>query len=281
MRYFWDYIVLVLSILGSIASIIGICINGDIKFIVAIVVLGFLLLISMIHDWHFTYKYRIESCFRGVFAEINSANSLIKDDEITNIQGATDLLSTYCESISTIFSKIKGHRIGVCVKLLVAEGGSANLISQARDIYSKSHNRKTGSSDETKHSLELNSDFSFIYNNTDSDLNNSSFFHSPDLANESDYRNSRLKDWTCPKMPFLPKSFVRGIKWPLPYRSTIVVPIWRLDSDFHTKENLRGFLCIDSPKTKAFNKSVDVEILRGFSDKIAPIIDKLIILIKG
>lgn len=272
---------MLLSVAGSIASIIGICNDMDVEFVVAIVVLGCLLLVSMIHDWHSTYRCRIESCYRDVFEEINSANShQIKDNEIKNIQYATDLLSTYCESISTIFTKVKGHRIGVCVKLLVDEGGSAILISQARDKYSKSHNRKTGSSDETKHSLELNSDFSFIYNNTDSDLNNSSFFHSSDLANESDYRNSRLKDWTCPKMPFLPKSFVRRKKWPLPYRSTIVVPIWRLDSDYHKKENLRGFLCIDSPKTNTFNESADVEILRGFSDKIAPIIDKLNKLLK-
>ena len=276
LKYFWDYLVIALSVIGSIASIISICLqlSSDVSK-TAIIVLGVLLLLSMCHDWYFSFKYRQLSGYNNIISELNTANSLIRNKKITNVQTATNILATYCESISSIFSTLKGHRIGVCTKLLVGDENDLEVITQARDAYSLSHNRKTGSADKTKHKLESNSDFSFIYNKFDSDVEDSTFFHSSNLVQENDYRNSRLNDWHIKNIPFVPKSFSRKWNWPLPYKSTIVVPIFPLDSDSQSKDDLRGFLCVDSEKTRTFEIPIDKEILRGFAAEICPVIDRL------
>lgn len=276
LKYIFDYSVLVLSILGSIASIIAICFQDiAIEASIAILTLGILLFISMCHDWYFAYKYRQIARYSDICSELNTANSQIRYKVFNDVQGATDLLSTYCESISTIFSTLKGHRIGVCVKLLVDNAGRAEVITQARDMYSKSHNRKTCDADTTQHLIESNTDFSSIYNNVEGDIGDFTYFHSPNLPNEDNYRNSRLNNWRPKNIPFLPNSLTRKLFWPLAYKSTIVVPIFPLDSDLQRRDNLRGFLCIDSTKTNIFNIPIDKEILRGLAAELCPIIDRL------
>ena len=277
MKFFFDYVVLILSILGSIASIISLCFGKDIEATVSIIVLGILVLVTIIHDWLYAYKLRRKEMYANLYAELNTANSQIRNIEITDPQIGTNCLMTYCESVSTIFSLLKGHRIGACVKLLSEDTSSkAILITQARDSYSQAHNRKTGTADKTEHTMEANSDFSFIYNNLESDLEDTSFFHSANLIKESDYRNSRLNNWQVKKIPLVPKCIIRNFTWPLPYKSTIVVPILPLNSNSQAQINLRGFLCIDSKKTNTFNIPVDKDILRGMAAELCPIIDKLI-----
>lgn len=277
MKYFWDYIILILSLLGSIASIIGyLNQNLTIEAVVAICFLGVLLMISMFHDWYYTIKYRKRANYINLFSEINTTYSLIRDIKINDVQEATNYLMTYCESVSNVFTSVKGKRIGVCIKLLMDDNSNAYLLTQARDSYSKTHNRKTGSADKTKHLVESNSDFSFIYKNLDSDVEDSSYFHSQNLLSENEYRNSRLNNWHVKKVPFIPNWIVKRFTWPLPYKSTIVVPIFPLNRELQSKEKLRGFLCIDSPLTNAFNMPEDKEILRGMAAELCPIIDKLI-----
>jgi hypothetical protein len=278
LKFITDYVVLLLSLLGSIASIISLCFyEQTVEAIVAIIVLGVLLLITILHDWWYAHKLRRKAKYANLYAELNTANAQIRNITISDIQTGTNYLVTYCESISTIFTLLKGHRIGVSVKLLSDNGaGKAIVITQARDLYSKAHNRKTGSADKTEHTMEANSDFSFIYNNIDSDIEDTSFFHSANLVNESDYRNSRLNNWKVKKIPLIPNYIVRWFTWPLQYKSTIVVPIIPLNSNSQTQINLRGFLCIDSKNTHVFNIPVDKDILRGMSAELCPIIDKMI-----
>lgn len=276
MKYFWDYLILVLSFFSSIASIVGFF-NQEltIEATLAICILGGLLTLSMIHDWYYTIQYRKRANYVNLFSEINTANSQIRNLDINDVQEATNYLMTYCESVSNVFTSVKGKRIGTCVKLLMDENNSAYLLTQARDSYSKTHNRKTGSADKTVHLLESNSDFSFIYKNLDSDIEDSSFFCSQNLLTESEYRNSRLNDWHLKKIPLIPNWIIKYYTWPLPYKSTIVVPIFPLNRELQSKEKLRGFLCIDSPKPHIFNMPEDKEILRGMAAELCPIIDKL------
>ena len=277
-KFIIDYVVLLLSILGSIASIISLCFYGKtVEAIVAIIVLGVLLLITILHDWWYAHKLRRREKYANLYAELNTANAQIRNITISDVQTGTNYLMTYCESISTIFTLLKGHRIGVSVKLLSDDGaGKAIVITQARDSYSNAHNRKTGSADRTEHTMEANSDFSFIYNNIDSDIEDTSFFHSANLIKESDYRNSRLNNWKVRKIPLIPDNIVRRFTWPLQYKSTIVVPIIPLNSNSPTQINLRGFLCIDSKNTHTFNIPVDKDILRGMAAELCPIIDEMI-----
>lgn len=155
MKYFWDYLILIVSLIGSIASIVGYFKeNISIEATIAICFLGSLLMLSMFHDWYYTIKYRKRENYINLFSEINTAYSLIRDVEIQNVQEATNYLMTFCESVSNIFTSVKGRRVGVCVKLLMDDNNNAYLLTQARDSYSKTHNRKTGTADKTKHLIE-------------------------------------------------------------------------------------------------------------------------------
>lgn len=79
-----------------------------------------------------------------------------------------------------------------------------------------------------------------------------------------------------PKKPLsILENVMRRKFWPLKYRSTLVVPIVPLLADEQSQDKIRGFLCIDSPREGRFNKTVDVDILRGVSDGLFNQIDKL------
>jgi hypothetical protein len=146
-----------------------------------------------------------------------------------------------------------------------------------RDKNSSYKNRKSGKSDKTKHWLNENSDFEFIYSNFDNDNIDTTFYFRTKLPIKRDYKNSRLCKQTWPpkiKLSLL-NNVIRRKYWPLPYRSTIVVPIVPLVANKQNQKAIRGFLCIDSPENIAFNKDVDVEILKGISDGLYNKIDKL------
>ncbi len=72
------------------------------------------------------------------------------------------------------------------------------------------------------------------------------------------------------------ESFRRIFRWPLHYKSTIVVPIVPLTADEQDTDALRGFLCIDSPSNMIFQHKYDVEILRGVSEGLYRKIDMLL-----
>lgn len=75
------------------------------------------------------------------------------------------------------------------------------------------------------------------------------------LANKHQYNNSHLRDAELPSG--LLSYYSRRKKWPLPYKSAVVVPFL---SPNGTK--IDGFLCIDSPQSNGFCKEKDVAILQ-------------------
>ena len=75
------------------------------------------------------------------------------------------------------------------------------------------------------------------------------------LANKHQYNNTHLKDIELPSGLF--DYYARRSKWPLPYKSTVVVPFL---SSMGNK--LDGFLCIDSSNSDCFIKDKDVAILQ-------------------
>ena len=66
---------------------------------------------------------------------------------------------------------------------------------------------------------------------------------------------------------------LRFLRWPLKYRSTIVVPI----RPPHNKPNdpIVGFFCVDSRTTGAFNVETDLPLIQCVSDNLYGLIKKL------
>jgi hypothetical protein len=283
-----DYIVLLIGIIGSFASTIGFGIyiapELDSQGWVGVAFLGLLAFFFLGYNFYLIAKYRKKVRYSEIFDEINIGFSeLHKIDRIDepSIEMIIQKMGFLCDSLASAFTKINGHNIGICVKYLTFENKRPLVQTLVRDRSSKTNDRKTGNADGIKHFLDLNSDFDFIYSNFDNDNIDTTFYYEPNLPICNDYKNTRLNNnWlTKTKIPFTENIF-RRLSWPLKYRSTMVVPIVPILADDQNQKSIRGFLCIDSPREKSFNKQIDVSVLKGVCDGLYNKIDKLNSLIK-
>lgn len=283
-----DYIVLIFSLLGSFASIIafGTYFSPHLnnQGYIGVFFLGVISLIFIGYSFYLIAKYRKKIRYADIFEEINVGfTELHSIDRQPNpsIELIIQKLGFLCDNISNAFYLINGEKIGVCIKFLTFKTKRPIVSTLVRDRYSKSRNRKTGTADKTEHFIELNSDFQFIWDNFDNENIETSFYHEKYLPTCKDYKNSRLSsDWKGKFKFGLIDNFVRRKQWPLPYRSTLVVPVVPLLADEQNQKAIRGFLCLDSFKEDQFNPQIDVEILKGISDGLYNKIDKLNSLIK-
>lgn len=283
-----DYISLILSVVGSLASIWAF---GEyfLPFLnsqgeIGVAFLGVLCMLFLATNYYLVSNYRRKVRYAEVFDDINTGFAHIHKSERNEQATVEDIikdLSDLCNSIHEAFTKIYSTHIGVCIKFISIDNNRARALTLVRDEYSKKNQRCTGKNDKTKHWIDANSDFEFIYTNFDNDNEDTSYYHEPHLPICKDYKNTRLKQGWQPKKPitFL-ENIMRRRSWPLKYRSTLVVPIVPLMADEQKQEMLRGFLCVDSPKEGIFNKTIDVCILKGISDGLYSQIDKLYCLMK-
>lgn len=280
-RLFEDYIFLIFSFVASAISIFA-----YVKYVApklndqglgGVVFLGILCFLFLGYSIYLVGKYRKKIQYSEIFEDLNLSFAkihFVNRQEITDpdkkLDSLTDSLSELCNGISDCFTKINGHHIGVCIKYLERSDEQHPIAqSLARDKKSKGKNRKTGKADKRIHWLKQNSDFRFIYLNYENDNVDTSHYHGTFLPNKNNYENTRLPDEWPPKKTYWPLNWIiRQKTWSLDYRSTMVVPIVPLMADEQSKNNVRGFLCIDSPKNNAFYKHPDTEILRGIADGI-------------
>lgn len=280
-----DYLVLILSIIGSLASIIAFGVffapHLNDQGLWGVIFLGVITLFFLSYNFYLVFTYRKKVRYAEVYSNINTGFSYLHSIN-RHSEERSDIilqnLSNLCDSLSNAFTKIYGEQICVCIKFLIKNEQQRRVSVQTlvRDTYSKTIQRKTGTNDSTQHWLDGNSDFEFIYSNFDNDNIDTRFFHESHLPTCKDYKNTRMQGNWLPQRHFaLFENMLRRKCWPLKYKSTLVVPIVPLLADEQSKDKIRGFLCIDSSKEGRFNKTVDVDILRGVSDGLFNQIDKL------
>ena len=186
-------------------------------------------------------------------------------------------LENLCTQLAQAFTNITASRCSVCIKIL-SEGkaknkGKLKIETLCRDLYSKSDRSIV---DIKEHLVEKNTDFLTILK--DIDKPSGKYFISNQLPFRFDYQNSSFEFYNdCPdEGTFLFfKIFLRYWRWPLPYKSTIVVPICPGISTERSKETLLGFLCVDSPRLFVFKKFFDIDIMNGVADGLYNVILKL------
>lgn len=284
-RTIGDYIVLILSIIGSLASIVAF---GEYflphlndQGLWGVIFLGIISFVFLGYNFYLIFNYRKKVRYADIYSDINTGFSFLHSINRQQEQQPEIIiqnLSNLCDSLADAFSKIYGERIGVCIKFLKKNEHQqrVSVLTLVRDNYSKTIQRKTGTNDKTEHWLDANSDFEFIYSNFDNDNIDTSYFHEAHLPICKDYKNTRLQNNWLPHKCFpLFENMIRRIYWPLKYRSTLVVPIVPLLADEQSKDKIRGFLCIDSPKEGRFKGNIDINILRGVSDGLYNQIDNL------
>lgn len=282
-KTFGDYLVLLLSILGSFASIFAYghyfasALNN--QGWVGVLFLGIIALFFCCYNFYLICRYRRKVKYADAYSNINIGFSYLHRMNRAKTYTTEDIiqdLSKLCDSLADAFMGIYNKHIGVCIKFIVHDNNRPLAQTLVRDSYSKICQRKTGSNDTTKHWLDGNSDFEFIYTHFGQDTTEASFFQESHLPVCKDYKNTRLSSSWMPKGNFwIFENIVRRKTWPLKYRSTLVVPIIPLQADEQSQDKIRGFLCIDCPKEGYFKNHTDVDILKGVSDGLYNHIDVL------
>ena len=265
---------MLIGTLGSLASIVALSIffnQLSTEGWIAVLFMGVISLFFVIYNFLLLSRYQKKTKYADAYGDINIGFShlhKLRRIENLSIDKILSELEKLCNEVSNAFGRIYGCKIGVCIKFIVNDNGRPRCDTLVRDLYSLSKSRKTGSNDTVKHWIDANSDFEFIYSNFDNDNVDTSYYLEQHLPTCRDYKNTRIKaDWK-PKThwPF-PKKYARKWNWPLPYMSTLVVPIVPLIANDQSQEAIRGFLCADSPNEGDFNK-YDVDIMKGIADGI-------------
>lgn len=283
MKTLGDYLVMIIGISGSIASIIalyaffeGLSSEGWI----AVLFLGIICVYFIVYNFWLLSIYRTKSRYADAFAIINigfsGLHKLRRKEDVT-IDDILRELGIVCDNVSEVFGRIYNTNIGVSIKYIVSGNGNRPKVETlVRDHKSMTADRPTGTSDTIEHWIDSNTDFNFIYNNIENPNKEVSFFLERHLPNCIDYKNTRLGDTWKPKKYWYPiERIYRKRHWTLKYKSTLVVPIVPLLADEQTKASIRGFLCVDSPHEGQFNKTFDVAIMKGVSDGLYNQIDKI------
>jgi len=281
-RTLGDYLMIILSGIGSMVSIIAFGLlfkdNLNDQGWVGVAFLGCLTLFFLGYCIYLISKYRTRIRYAEAFEEINIGFAELHKttrNNITDLGVIAEKIFSLTNSISNVFTKIYGHQISVCIKLIVFKNKRASAQTLSRDKKSLTKDRKTGTNDKGDHWLDLNSDFNFIYTNYDDEFNDTSFYYQTKLPIRKDYKNTRLTKWPPKEIFWGIDNIVRRKSWPLKYRSTLVVPIVPLLADEQNQKAIRGFICLDSPNESCFNTQFDVDILKGISDGLYNTIDKL------
>lgn len=200
------------------------------------------------------------------FSEIHKLVRERKYD-IPSIVRACELL---CTELATAFTVITGTKCNVAIKVL-EEDKDENGVQKLKAItFSRSHDTSRNPKvNEIKHWVDRNTDFYTILEKIDQPKG--CYFFANSLSLRVGYLNTSFPVYghADPEENI----FLRYWRWPLPYKSTIVVPICPCDEP--SKKMLLGFLCVDSVNAGSFKKHYDVTLLNGVADGIYNLIKEL------
>lgn len=218
------------------------------------------------------YQHRnygaILSIINSGFLEIHSINREKDSNENTELRSYKykKTCESMCCKISTAFSTITSKPCHVSIKYLsqLNEDGPLFIATLARSTPDRQYDNNN-----VIHWVDSNTDFREIFVNIGND--EGKYFFCNNLPNYIGYQNSSFLNYSKNSGYY---KFSRS-KWPLPYRSTIVVPIYPNLGGVE-EDKLIGFLCVDSASKGAFQKDYDVDIMRGVANGIYDIVYKMV-----
>lgn len=254
--------------------------------VAGVIFLGVLTLCFLGYNFYLIQRYRKKVRYADILDDLNIIFMdlhIIDRNPDANAEFILQRLYRFCDHLSNCFSKLDGNNIGVSIKFLEIKKNRPLVSTLARDTFSVANERKTGTADKINHYIELNTDFKSIFNKIESDhVATPSFYLENKLPICKEYENTSLPpEWASAPRPSFINNFTRRKSWPLPYRSTLVVPIIPLHANDQNIESLRGFLCIDSGREGRFNPKYDTTLLKGVADGLYNKIDKLHVLIQN
>ena len=271
---------MLIGTLGNLASIVALCVffnQLSTEGWIAIAFMGCICVYFVAYNFWLLTRYRNKTRYADVYGVINIGFShlhRLRRVENLTIDQILPEMEKLCDEVSHGLGRVYSSKIGVCIKIIINDDGRPRCETLVRDSQSNAQNRKSGTQDETKHWIDANTDFEFIYSNFDDDNVDTSYYLEQHLPTCRDYKNTRLKaGWKHRTYWPFPEKYARKWNWPLPYKSTLVVPIVPLIANDQSQDAIRGFLCADSPDEGIFNKYYDVDIMKGVADGIYNQID--------
>lgn len=269
-KSFIDRIGTLLSIIGTIVAIVGTVIPNvfDCFSYYILVSLSVIFAILTIFFWR---AYSIRRRYAEGIEDLRKIHQeiILLQSRTKNLEPDKFLLSIHqiCHKISKIFTRLRGKQISACIKYInVSNDGEYYVQSLCRDADSFDRN-DIEPIESDKDYIQDNSDFSSIIKDITKNLSREQiFFFSNNLPYEYGYLNSHLNENKLKRRVF------RHYHWPLPYKSTIIVPILSVSKQT-IDGTLYAFICIDCAKTNGFDKTTDIVILQAISLQLLPIIE--------
>jgi hypothetical protein len=179
-------------------------------------------------------------------------------------------LKDMCTNISYAFTIICGYKVACCIKIMTPTEEKSNYL--LKTLCRDNHDGVTRGKPDFRadHFLNVNSDFKTLFN--DIRTGKSRFFISNRINWLYDYENSSFESYGG-KIRMTGNSIFdffilakQTLWWPLPYKSTIIVPI--IPVNYKPTDEILGFLCVDSRNMFVFKRYYDVDLLIGLADGI-------------
>jgi len=240
---------------------------------VSVLIIGFMFFWYFISSLYMKAKWGRERKYAQTidllgsgFSELHKLNRVKDYDYQKAITACDKLLS----SLATAITMVSGTTCCATIKILVTnetESSDPDNFKLSTLTFSRSSLQRKTEDKKVNHWIHQNTDFLEILKNIDK-RKGISFFRNW-LPFSFGYQNTSFQIYGTPSE----NVFLRYFRWPLPYKSTIVVPICPCDSQ-NTK-NLVGFLCVDSGKLGAFRKNYDVQLIQGVADGLYNVINKV------
>jgi hypothetical protein len=205
------------------------------------------------------------------FSDIHKTLRVAENNELKSIDAVAGSSSCneLCERLAESFTIITGAKCAVTIRCLEKREDGLVSFAFARSAYQKERRRYNDRKNEIDHLITENSDFLEILENIEKIIGR--YFICNNLPSRLGYKNTSFKTYGKPsRVPI-----IRFFKWPLPYRSTVVVPICPDIADQRNFENLAGFLCVDSSKALVFKKNYDTDLMIGVADGLYDLMRKI------
>jgi hypothetical protein len=267
----------IIGLVGALFSIIsGYYIFYDTappSYQIGLILLGVLTFVFMIYS--FILKRR--SPYADIVTDIHQTYDECYSERVSNLSTETEVHSIgekICTNIAHIFTIVTSHKCSVCIKAIDQRKSIENqelvmsVFTLCRDTLNKK--RKHPDDDKIVHLIPANTDFKEIFFHIDKKHAHGRSFFRNNLPALMDYTNTSFDIWGEPTKTKIP--FLRRLRWPLPYKSTIVAAIYPQEPK--DDQRLVGFLCVDSNKIRSFKKPYDEELIIDFASSIYPLIMK-------
>ncbi len=281
MRPGWGILFVLIGFIGSMVTIVlGVgrfTATASSEGTLGIVVLSFFVLILLLYAVIQEFRYSRKARYAESLAHFNNAyNQCIENTngEVAN-ESILPRLRLVCDQITSAFNMVTATKCSCCIKVLNQDPDEIKVDNpslEVKTLVRDTNSRKLRGSEKgtVSHWLNANTDFYEIFKNIR--MASGRVFFENDLPSRQNYENTSFEIYGKPspaKRAFL-HNVTASFRWPLPYKSTIVAPIY---SD-EAPEPLVGFFCIDSSSKDVFFKRYDQEIVCSLACALYPLILK-------